>query len=354
MAEETVIKKKRERKIPPFFSIKFEGKEKKLYSYWHNIGYTEEQELNASLVITPFSEYVPIEYITRLRQPRYFHVLDDNDIKAKLPAHLYTPENIKIMKKRWDNITSTMISRMCAPLSLENAKREIGDYLHSEYPIGIFNNGWNTNRSHYTIEAFTGNSHQINRFYGAGYAGIVGTMMVCMSRINNLIPIIVAVTPRKNLVYQKLHMLLHGEIDLTKCILLIDRELDSPSIFPEPKWRTNVWMKHLLPWIKTLDIEAVKVPNSYIREMCFLPDLRSRVTTLEERRKEKEEIVKSFVEKLAVRCGAAPTTGGIINSVMSDTIDYGTYNISVDPAEEEEEEIEYDDIWEPESESEFN
>lgn len=103
---------------------------------------------------------------------------------------------------------------------------------------------------------------------------------------------VIATILPENLVYQKLHFLKHGTIDLSKVIILIDSALDSTS-FPSPRVR-EMYRKELLPMILETSCTVFKVPIEFIMSSCFYNKEEFLPTNIHERRVAKVEIVEMF------------------------------------------------------------
>lgn len=311
MTEVIAVKKKRERKIPPFSHINFKGKVKKIpFQYTSNMT-TVEEAVGRRLVMCPFTEYIPVSYVTEGIIPNYFYSVNNDVLKRKLPLHKQTLENIGILRKRYSDNMSDIICRICYSTDRkEDAKARIGNILYNEHPVGINPNpGWHTNRTAHIMDSFRTRATYLQAFTAGDDMGVTNRLGLFIQRDGIMVPIIVMVVHKKNLLYQRLHFLLRGELDLSKCMLFVDRELDSPSVFPEKAFRANIWMKHILPWIKTLDIDVWKVPASFIEENCFMPQYKVKGKTVEEKRKEKEEMVKIFMDRIKAKYGDSLNNG---------------------------------------------
>lgn len=114
----------------------------------------------------------------------------------------------------------------------------------------------------------------------------------CYSLIyENKAHILACILP-ENLVYQKLHILSKGTIDLSKVIVFIDSELDRTS-FPVTSLRT-LYRTELLPKIIETSCVVFKVPLAFIMENCFYRKDSTLPLNIQERKKVKEEMLESF------------------------------------------------------------
>lgn len=109
--------------------------------------------------------------------------------------------------------------------------------------------------------------------------------------IHNGNPHIVACILPENLVYQRLYILKEGKIDLSKVIILIDKQLDETS-FPENSIRT-LYRTELLPQIVQTSCTVFKVPLDFIKDNCFYKKDMLPIN-IEERRRFKQEMLEDF------------------------------------------------------------
>ncbi len=106
------------------------------------------------------------------------------------------------------------------------------------------------------------------------------------------IPQVVAIVLPENYVYQKQHVLVHGTIDLSKVIVLVNKELDDTD-FHNKNFRAY-YRKHLLPILNQMKVEVWKVPVSFIQENCFHGGITLEATSFMDKKKETERIYDYF------------------------------------------------------------
>lgn len=106
------------------------------------------------------------------------------------------------------------------------------------------------------------------------------------------IPQVMAVILPENYVYQKEHVLLHGTIDLSKVVVLVNRELDDTE-FHNKNFRAY-YRKHLLPILNSLKVDVWKVPVSFMEENCFHGAITLEKTSFMEKKQELEGIYQGF------------------------------------------------------------
>lgn len=105
-------------------------------------------------------------------------------------------------------------------------------------------------------------------------------------------PQVMAVILPENYVYQKQYVLVHGKIDLSKVIVLVNRELDNTD-FHSKNFRAY-YRKHLLPILNELKVDVWKVPLSFIQENCLHGGIALEATSFMDKKKETEDIYHKF------------------------------------------------------------
>ena len=105
-------------------------------------------------------------------------------------------------------------------------------------------------------------------------------------------PQIMGVILPENYVYQKQHVLVHGTIDLSKVVVLVNRELDDTD-FHNKNFRAY-YRKHLLPLLNSLKVDIWKVPMSFMEEQCFHGGVTLEKTSFMEKKQELEETYQEF------------------------------------------------------------
>ena len=108
-------------------------------------------------------------------------------------------------------------------------------------------------------------------------------------------PQVMAVVLPENYIYQKEYLLTHGKVDLSKVIFLVNRELDSTS-FPQKNFRA-FYRKHILPIIKSLNVDVWHVPTSFIEENCFHNKITLESKSFMDKKKEIECLYEEFTSR---------------------------------------------------------
>lgn len=110
----------------------------------------------------------------------------------------------------------------------------------------------------------------------------------------NYNPHVLAVVLPENYLYMKYRILVDGVIDLSKVIILVDRELDTTS-FKVPTFR-KFYREKLQKEIMKTNCDVWEVPAEFIKSKCFIPQFTMKGIKLEERRKLKAELIESFIK----------------------------------------------------------
>lgn len=97
----------------------------------------------------------------------------------------------------------------------------------------------------------------------------------------------------QNLYYQRLHLFLHGSIDLAYVIFLVNEELEKDS-FPIKGLRT-MYMGRLKKILLDTAGQVMLVPGDFIRENCFVPPFKLAGRKPAQRAMEKDSIVRMFL-----------------------------------------------------------
>jgi hypothetical protein len=126
-------------------------------------------------------------------------------------------------------------------------------------------------------------------------------------------PHVLAVVLPENYVYLKYKLLTQNVLDLSKVIILMDRELDTTA-FPKQPFR-KLYREGLMPHIMKSSCDVWKVPQSFIREKCFVEPFSLRGIGPLERKKVLEQLIEGFTKSLVkeksgdIRTGNWVTTG---------------------------------------------
>lgn len=128
---------------------------------------------------------------------------------------------------------------------------------------------------------------------------IVGTSAFSMYRgeDNRYIPHVLAVILPENYLYLKYKLLTQNVLDLSKVIILVDRELNTAK-FCQQAFR-KLYKEAMLPQIMKSSCDVWKVPQSFIQEKCFVEPFNLRGIKLKERGEFLGQLVKEFTSSFS-------------------------------------------------------
>ncbi|MCU9611749.1 hypothetical protein OEK97_27975, partial [Escherichia coli] len=89
---------------------------------------------------------------------------------------------------------------------------------------------------------------------------IIGNFSVYLKQDMKYVPQVVGVIHPENLVYQRMHYLVHGTYDVTKMFFLVNKDLDDVE-FPYANFHT-LYRKRILPEMMKYNTKIFKVPVS--------------------------------------------------------------------------------------------
>lgn len=256
--------------------------------------------------MSPYSDFVPVDYI----QSGMPYLIGKPGSKIKGLITLRRRENKKdfstemidrIYKKHFTKespVKNIFVNDILNDnLTRSHMLRGIEGYLNYDSPLSVdMPSEWSYSRIYNSGKFFTG-VYTSDVIKSRSYRLRVGYYMAAIERERHPVPIIVLVVPREKLKALKIKWLLTGEIDLSMCLLLVDKELHTPR-FLEKGFRNNCYKKYIKPIIDDLKVDMWEVPSSFIQERCFLPDYKLQAHTLRGMKQEKEDIIKKFCVSL--------------------------------------------------------
>lgn len=134
-----------------------------------------------------------------------------------------------------------------------------------------------------------------HQFSLRSYGGVIGNYSLCRIDDNNIMHHhILPVILQENFYYQILHLIRYGSIDMSKVIILIDKELENSS-FEVPGLRT-FYIGRIKSIIQKTAAQAWYVPLSFIHEQCFVSKLTLPYDTIAEKRQVKTVIKDIFCD----------------------------------------------------------
>jgi hypothetical protein len=143
--------------------------------------------------------------------------------------------------------------------------------------------------------------------------------------------------PRENYEDVKVEYLTRGRVDMSKCVMFIDRMLDSTD-FPNKSMR-GMYIRYFKPYIESLGVNIAKVPAEYILDKCFhTTDIKITEKSIVEKKKKIDEVVEQFLR--GVKAPSLPEGAGsftIENMQQAIGNIYGqhrtpVYNVGIDPS----------------------
>jgi hypothetical protein len=300
--EETKVKKMRVRRPkegPPFYQTN-NSKHPTLTTIKVNLIKSELGEfkyLANNQLICPYTEFVPIYYFNKIENvplaykgsnntPSNLNVFKEGIFKnnKKIPDfNRYSPSLLGLMR----DVLSTGGEKYYLKnnSNLLATKVHINTYLKTDSPY-LLPFRTNTNRLENAIESFS--SSEISILTSRSWSSAIGML----SLIEKENPYILAVVAPKDLMYQKLHILIHGTIDLKKVIILVDRRLDLCAEDDIPAPIKALYTRSLKPIIESTNATIFKVPLDFIKSKCFIPSKLEIPKKLDKR----NEVIKSLIE----------------------------------------------------------
>lgn len=254
---------------------------KPIFSKLETSGQLKEMMLNtfdnytsnetSEYLITPYSDLIPMVYISCT--PDYYNYYKPISTLKKVIT------NKPLLKFIWDssnNITSI--------------KKMVNMYLYNDDPLN-FNVLVQSSHAHSDYNGcFNGWAH--SRVKMRSWKAFISAFTFCVKNQEEYIPHIIATTLPENLEYHKLRAIAGFPVDLSKVIVLIDRELDTPrfAIKPARKMYREFFRNSLLD--SCCDIW--EVPLEFIIKSCFLGNYE-QTGSITQRRKAKNELIDLFL-----------------------------------------------------------
>jgi hypothetical protein len=255
---------------------------------------------------SPFVKMIPMKILTNSFQMSYRHWIGYNNSSrsrsyqrtmitmddvnramdiANLNIGLSQVVNGEIMNGRLNSVASQSFETIL--------KRHTKYFIEDTTLVDVSHTDGSVANFEYTGRAFrNGESMRVNaRTFNASLGQL--TCFLERERWSRVfIPQVMAVVLPENYVYQKQHILVHGTIDLSKVIVLVNRELDDTD-FHNKNFRAY-YRKHLLPILNEMKVEVWKVPVSFMEENCFHSGINLEATSFMDKKKEIETIYDDF------------------------------------------------------------
>lgn len=134
------------------------------------------------------------------------------------------------------------------------------------------------------------------------------------------VPQLLAVVLPENYLYQKEYVITHGKVDLSKVILLVNRDLDNTD-FHHKAFRAY-YRKYILPLINELNVQVWKVPQEFIMDNCFHSKINLESKSFVGKMNELKEIYQKFRDQYEGEVSSSESTfsGRISTTGLSGTI----------------------------------
>lgn len=301
---EEVIKKTRKKKeIPIYSNVAGRGELSEMKITLGRISSTNTDTVlgSDSLISTPFSEFIPILNVLGIdcSMTDYF---GSTFYQIFYPKKQSSTENVSSAYTKYKgnlggiigaNITSRNLRELKADI-----KQRLNNYLISTTPITFCDEHrhW-CSRKEYILDAFKGN-RKWGKFSMRTYTGHVSHLSITLTgNSTNYIPHVLGVTLPENFMYHKYKVLKDSSLDLSKVIVLVDRELDSPQFYC-PAFRA-LYKKEIEPYLLSTSCQIWKVPLDFIKEKCFLQPFKLSSRNIVQRKEEIQELAKEFLENFS-------------------------------------------------------
>lgn len=297
--EEPIVKPKRTRKPKelPLFSIEQTEGEKTSFHTGVIYGVNDGAETNSDwLSMCPYTEYIPADYllISRYRwdENAYYGYPEVGLKKANLPINSFEGKK-GLMSVMYKNVMGYGSPDKAA--IVHYCKELINGYVQEDRNIAIPK--LYTNGTRHKFEGIkdifaTGVPARYEMRTYRGHVGILSIYTNCYGDVFK--PECLLVVHPDNYLHQKYQILMNGEIDITKCFLLVNKDLDSTS-HPNKNFRA-FFNKFLVPIISEYKLDVFKVPIDYIVDKCFTGKFELQSRNIFERKAEIEQLAKTFLE----------------------------------------------------------
>lgn len=260
-----------------------------------------------SKAICPFTNFIPIQYLEKME-----FVADErtntlgitterlNDVfgERQVDLSIYAPEKIIEHKRKILEIKGASLLYRVISSGLFN-KRRIYEYLESlldfDKPQGFGN----------ALSIISNNTREMHDAFGKwdvfqytlrSCNGTVGNFHITTNTdgpANPTFHILPVILPQ-NLYYQRLHILLHGSVDLEHVVFLVNEELESDT-FPI-KGLQAMYVGRLKKILAATSGQVMLVPRGFIEDNCFILPFELAARKPVQRKKERDSIVRMFLQ----------------------------------------------------------
>lgn len=270
------------------------------------------------LIMCPYTPMIPMIYAMGAEMGfsvgRLSLFFNSSLIRQLIPAGLTTEQVEQLKAKQSAHRFSSVALRAFQqglPINTDTILKQIREgFILLDKPTGLISDGWPVHSKVNAKHRLSGENMNgrlvISKLSFRSYSGEIAPLTVVLDEEHNKRPVVMGAILPENYLYQKYHILKHGTIDLEKCVVLVDRELDSVD-FPLKNFR-DFYRKEIEPWLKTLAAPVWKVSQDFIKEQCFVNRYQIKTKNIIQRKKEIGELVEGFYTYFT------QPTGGRVNT----------------------------------------
>lgn len=302
------------KKSPEQFSVVRYNGEKKFIDLgkqqWNSMSYEGGSDYSTRLWACRYTPYIPLFYATMY--PNNWCPFYDNDIETYSSAmsHIHAFKKDIGKKKIADKLLNMNLGLRAAMRdgwagrgdngAKEGFYKAINDYFSADVVKSILQNNVCVvvNSTAKAVDCFFGLGFYGDiRFTAKTYLSNVGILSWNILNNRDVSPHILGCVPIQNYNEVRLRYLMERKIDLSKCVVFVDREMETTN-FHLPSFRLGVYRKHILPKLKEMDCTVAHVPLSFIEENCFLQSYKFRSEGIIERKKEEEFLIREMYKNM--------------------------------------------------------
>lgn len=264
------------------------------------------------LIISPYSEYIPLLYLLCTSSSSYgLESSPSQTIFKTLKENLngYTDWSRKYGGTLFYNLAYNAYQTDKKEYILRLQER-MKEWIYSDYMIQLsdifsLKNTYGTDRESTirNINTFTRRMHQrsYNCWNSVFTSFLQGPNDPVTYASEQYYPELLAVILPENYLYMKYNLLVHNTIDLSKVIILVDRELNTAQF--EKKAYRKFYQEAFLPHIMKSACDVWEVPKEFITENCFLGDVSFKGMGPIKKREIVDDMINQFCEDFVNKYG---------------------------------------------------
>lgn len=325
----------RTRKIlPDYWKVTPNGVYNKLDVNIHNYFWNGDYQTKA---MSPYTNFIPLYYLFlsdyNISKRSLSYIVDRLVNNGKGSTIAVTKARERVIKELNSDF-SMIYDSIIGKNNVNEAVSTIDDYLMWDTIVNLAGLSSRNVRS-VRPSQINGNvmndiSHRLGRrVYAKTWEGIIFPYTFFQNDRNledQYKSLVVATVLPENYEYQKMRILLGMGIDMSKVIILINRDIESTTFRPTSV--RKFYKDKILPTIMDSSADVWYVPHSFIDENCFVNTYQLTSTGMMNRKAEKEAYVKEFLKLLG---GKVDHSGITYMGPLSDTTTgTGTYTVSND------------------------